>query len=418
MERVEAEIRRLRSIDPSWQPPPDLLGGGEAVDENALWALFAKGDYAAVRARIAELQTQVPSYTPSADLMRQLDLAEASARLVAASDASQWSTVVSIGRSQPELLTCGRTDNVWRTAEALARLGDSAAALSMYKSVIDLCVDQSERVATLQKADAFLTEEQMQSLFASAKARVAGDAAATAEIAEIETQLLAGRGTAPATAAAVATPTTASAGPAPRPIVGGDTRPGSSGGGGGGGGRVIAAYESHDYATCLRLTEGRISTDDALMRAWCLYELARPTEAAAMFARVREESGSPEQVQTATFGTALTLLRRGQITDAIQTARSGGLTEKQQNDVYAEALAQGAVQAYEREDWREVVRLLDTRATLAVERRDLGILHGFALYHLERYSQALELFRALDATLSTPESREGIRVVQNAIIGG
>ncbi len=419
MERVEAEIRRLRSIDPNWQPPADLLGG-PAVDENALWSLFGTGDHAAVRARIAELQRQVPGYTPSPELLRELDLAEARARLLAASEARQWQAVIEIGRSQPDLLTCARVDNVWRTAEAFAETGDTAGAASLYGSLVELCPNQAERIATLQKADAYLSAAQMEALYAAAAAKAVGEAERT-EIAEIRAQLEAGRGSPPARTA----PSATGGAPAPSsPPSSGEARPtrlggpsaSSSGSGGGGGGSVVAAYEGRDYARCLELTRSdRRGLGDTLMRGWCLFELSRPTEAGMMFDIVREQSSDPEQIRDATFGASLALLRRGRISEAVTLARSAELTEQQRQDVYAEALAQGATEAYQREDYFETVRLLEARETIALERRDLSILRGFALYHIRRYAEAQDVFLRLDNALSTPESREGLRVVREAL---
>src|SRR5690554_4408607 len=92
LERLEAEIRRLRAEHPSWQPPEDLFDpqavGG--FDEGPLWQLFAEGRYAEVREAIVELERETPGWTPSDELLRQLDLAEGHLRLQTAAEHDQW----------------------------------------------------------------------------------------------------------------------------------------------------------------------------------------------------------------------------------------------------------------------------------------------------------------------------------------
>jgi tetratricopeptide (TPR) repeat protein len=396
--RVESEIRRLRAIDPSWQPPADLMGGqaGPSVNEQELWDLFGTGRYAEVRTRIAQLQQADPTYTPSADLLRQLDIAEGQQRLGTASETAQWQAVIDQARRQPDLLNCARTDTVWRTAEAFARLQQTASAFDLYRSVIGTCSNLQERVATLQKANAFLSAEQMAQLYALAKQRSGADAGA---IDEVQTSLEAGRRGAqrsPATqrasgpSRAAATQTAA----------------------------ADAAKQSGAYADCLRLTDGSAATGMKLTRAWCLYELARPTEASSLFAAVRSQGRATAEVQDATYGLILATLRRGLIDDAQALIENATLTGQQHREVQGEVLAQLGTAAHQRGDYREALRLFDARDELgAPPRRDLQLLRGFAFYNLRRYREALDVFLAIDRVLSTPDSREGVRIARGGLYG-
>ncbi len=118
---------------------------GPSVNEQELWDLFGSGRYYAdVRARIAQLQQGNPSYTPSSDLLRQLDIAEAQQHLGTASEGAQWQTVIDQARQKPDLLSCARTDTVWRTAEAFARLQQTSSAFDLYRSVIGTCSNLKE----------------------------------------------------------------------------------------------------------------------------------------------------------------------------------------------------------------------------------------------------------------------------------
>jgi hypothetical protein len=45
------------------------------------------------------------------------------------------------------------------------------------------------------------------------------------------------------------------------------------------------------------------------------------------------------------------------------------------------------------------------------------MLRGFALYNLHRYREALDVFLAVDRVLSTPDSREGVRIARGGLTG-
>jgi len=396
--RVESEIRRLRALDPSWQPPADLMAGQAmpSVNEQELWDLFGAGRYAEIRTRITQLQQANPTYTPSADLLRQLDIAEGQQKLGTASQASEWQAVIDQARQQPDLLNCARTDTVWRTAEAFARLQQTASAFDLYRSVVGTCGNLQERVATLQKANAFLSDDQMAQLYALAKQRSGSDAGA---IDQVQTSLEAGR-------------RAARRGPAPRRTPGPDRAAATQAA------AADAAKQSGAYADCLRLTNDSVTTGMKMTRAWCLYELDRPTEASRLFSAVRSEGRATTEVQDATYGLILTTLRRGLVDDAQTLIDGATLTGKQHREVQGEVLAQLGTAANERGDYREALRLLDAREELgAPQRRDLQLLRGFALYNLHRYREALDLFLAVDHVLSTADSREGVRIARGGLYG-
>jgi hypothetical protein len=155
--RVSAEIRLLRASHPDWEPPPDLFSdGGSGLDEQPLWDLMARHDYAGVHARMEEMRRDKPDWQPSNDLAGKLALAEAHDGLARASDAHDWSGVIAAATATPALLTCADVDALWRTAEALARTGDEARAVSAYRYVLSNCPAPELRLATVQKASGLL----------------------------------------------------------------------------------------------------------------------------------------------------------------------------------------------------------------------------------------------------------------------
>lgn len=170
-ERLQQEIARLRALHPGWEPPADPLAQDYVPDGDiiAIWDLFNAGDYPGARAAIAAKQQSDPSFVPSEDLLKSLDLAEAGQRLRNASDAKSYETVISIAANAPELLTCANVDFLWRLAEAFVQRDNIPRALDAYSYVLTNCTDQAERFATMQKAVELLDRADLDPLLALEK---------------------------------------------------------------------------------------------------------------------------------------------------------------------------------------------------------------------------------------------------------
>lgn len=171
VERLEAEIARLRALDPTWEPPKDLFtpqAQTPGVDETPFWKLVSDGKIPQARAAIAEQRRQTPSWQPSAKLLQELDLAEDTARLRQASDARLWQEVTDIAGVRPDAVSCARLDNAWRVAEAYGELKQTDRALAIYRTLVSQCPKAGERRDTLYKASRYLSPEQMRDLAALA----------------------------------------------------------------------------------------------------------------------------------------------------------------------------------------------------------------------------------------------------------
>ncbi|MFD0390283.1 hypothetical protein ACFQ4K_24740 [Tistrella bauzanensis] len=147
----------------------------------------------------------------------------------------------------------------------------------------------------------------------------------------------------------------------------------------------------------------------AMQRAWCLMGLGRPVEAQYAFAQAR--AGGGEQAADAVYGEILALMQSGLTTEAARLIETQPLSAERRTDIEAELLAARAQDAYDAEDYTLAMRLLDSRRQIAPERRDLALMRAWSLYHTSKGSAARALFQRLDNELSTPESREGLRVV-------
>ncbi|MEI2298667.1 cellulose synthase [Ensifer sp. MJa1] len=166
--RLQAEISRLRSLYPDWVPPADPLAVPQNTDValETMWRLYSEGRYAEVRKAIAERQAKEAAWQPPSDLLERLNVAEARARLVNASELKQYETVISVAASTPSLLTCSEVDVLWHVANAFAETKRSERARDAYLYVLKNCENTPERLATVQKAAAVLPYATLQDLLA------------------------------------------------------------------------------------------------------------------------------------------------------------------------------------------------------------------------------------------------------------
>ncbi|WP_018237252.1 tetratricopeptide repeat protein [Ensifer sp. BR816] len=174
--RLQAEISRLRALYPNWTPPDDPLAvpRNKDVQLEAMWQLYSQERYAEVRKAIAERQTKEAGWQPPPDLLERLDVAEARARLVNASDLKQYETVIQVGARTPILLTCSEVDVLWRVAEAFAETNRQTRARDAYLYILKNCDSEPERLATLQKAAAALPYAIVQELLSYERPNASG----------------------------------------------------------------------------------------------------------------------------------------------------------------------------------------------------------------------------------------------------
>ncbi|MDI7862114.1 cellulose synthase [Rhizobiaceae bacterium n13] len=166
--RLQAEISRLRALYPDWTPPEDPMAIPVNADRELerMWQLYSESRYAEVRKAIADRELAESGWTPPADLLDRLSVAEARAQLTNASDLNQYDTVVRIGAETPSLLTCSEVDVLWRVAEAFARTERPGRARDAYLYVLNNCNVPSERLATVQKASTLLPATMVEDLLA------------------------------------------------------------------------------------------------------------------------------------------------------------------------------------------------------------------------------------------------------------
>jgi tetratricopeptide (TPR) repeat protein len=71
-------------------------------------------------------------------------------------------------------------------------------------------------------------------------------------------------------------------------------------------------------------------------------------------------------------------------------------------------LANAAVEQFKNGQYREALATLDKRAAVAKEDQGLGVLRGWALYHLSQYDKARAQFADMDKKRSTRDTQYGL----------
>lgn len=169
LNRLEAEIRRLKALYPNWQPPVDLLdpkAGGGPSDVQPVWDLYGEGRIAEARRAMGRLQASKPGWQPPADLVAALNEAEARQRMINAAANKQWNTVLTIAGQTPSLLVCGRVDVLWLVADAFIATNKPSRASDVYSYILKNCTNTNERRATIGRAVAKLPSAMVTPLFA------------------------------------------------------------------------------------------------------------------------------------------------------------------------------------------------------------------------------------------------------------
>ena len=166
LQRLQAEISRLRSLYPNWTPPANPLAVEDGEDEqlNAMWKAYAEGNYDQVRQMIQARRVEEPDWNPPADLVDRLQIAENRANLLKASEAGDYEKVIDLASQSPSILTCAEINVLWLVGEAFAKTDKLGRAMDDYTYIMKNCEDTKERLATLQKALAVMPYDDMKTL--------------------------------------------------------------------------------------------------------------------------------------------------------------------------------------------------------------------------------------------------------------
>jgi cellulose synthase operon protein C len=364
--RVDAEIARLRTLHPDWQPPRDLFGApspqSSEVDVSGLWAAYDRGDFGAVRSEINALRRINPTWEPPQKLLDLMAAAEVRTALKDAVAKGDWGAAIEVGRRYPRQIapTPELIENLWLVAEAYHRSADDEAAYALYGQVIEESDDAGLRLATLQKALANRDDRRLAALLERERTRSKG-ADEQALLAQIESDFKGGGG----------------GPPGPRSRLGTALPRVSSG-----------EADAQEIAAIAASAFELKHADAAQVLGWHHFDRRDWPEAERWFARSLEWQPGPSAAE----GLARTYVEQRRFAEAEALARTWlgrapGLAK------VIEQVEQQALWAdLERRDPREVLAV--TMRQVAGERADPGalVMHGWALYRLGRPGEAARAF--------------------------
>ena len=428
---VSAEIRRLQAAFPGWMPPADLsqvLQTGPTTEVDAIYAHIASGDLAGARQILTDARAKFPKWIPPADMLSRLDLAESQASFDAAIAAGNAQTALRLATATPSLLRCDRINNTWQVAELQAQTGNSAGALVAYRQILAACTNVPDIVATIEKANAVASTDDLSSLIARARQRFPASAAT---FDALEARMLAGRGimvpgakptnaaaepqpavkpAAVTAAPAAVAPTATVAGPAVAPRIATSNLSRLPRSGDGRLGQARAAAKAGNFRECLARSAKPRSLDIVYERAWCAYELERPLEALAGFTAAAGGGLGGTVTRDARFGMALAYLKRNMTDQASGIAASTDLTPEQRRTVESVILDQRGVRAYQQQNYKDAIAFFDAKEIMDGSlRRDLAIMRAYCFLKLGDRIEAQRRFALLDNELSTAETHAGLQ---------
>ena len=154
----------------------------------------------------------------------------------------------------------------------------------------------------------------------------------------------------------------------------------------------------------------------ALTQGWCLLNADRPREAALAFDQAIQ-GGLGKTREDAAYGKSLAELRANQTDSAVQAANSAQMSPERRNEIGIAVLAQRAQGFYNQGNYRQALAALDQRIAHTTETRDLSMMRGWSLFHLDRTEEAERLFQVLDRQTSTKESRQGLGAIDSRTLG-
>lgn len=165
--RVDAELRRLRSLYPNWQPPADPASLA-APDVDAalqpLWDLFAADKLDELDAALAARKAEDASFQAPTELVDKLAAKRARLTLIAAADRQDYARVIDIAAHAPDLVRPDDLAVSWSLADAYGRAGDAAKALRLDQTILQATADPATRLATVRKAMAVLSPDDLKTL--------------------------------------------------------------------------------------------------------------------------------------------------------------------------------------------------------------------------------------------------------------
>ncbi len=174
-DRVDAELRRLARLDPSWRAPADLYAARRGRDdEGPLWALYQQNRLADIDKALALRQVAEPGWKPSEDLQVKIRTKVLRAKVMALAKAERWHAIVESFRESGIGWAKDDAEALWVIAEAYAHENDCSEAFVVYRQIMSEHDDPAERRATIEFAIRLIPMVMVEKLIAMGHTDVSG----------------------------------------------------------------------------------------------------------------------------------------------------------------------------------------------------------------------------------------------------
>lgn len=334
---------------PTTKPAAKPSATPKQVDERPLWKLLQEKRLTELKRTLAALRKSHPSWTPPAQLLSLIQDEETRRAIRNATQSSDPLVVVRWAHRAPRFFDARHLENRWAWLNALKTLERETELRQVLDATLRMPLSDKERLATLQKAQAWLTPEEHTRLIAQERA-AARSSQELDELAFIQ---------------------------------------------------LGAALQAKDDEAAMRLAspleaEVRRRRDArwAVSFGWLNFRLGELGKSRAWFEQA--VSWSPKDAE-AREGLALTLLGLGQTQEAEGVAKGIAATDPRRKRVLSAILAGQGATAYEAQDLNAALDFLTRAEALAPLPPDTAALRGWTLLGLKRPPQAEKVARALPA---------------------
>ncbi|PWE57859.1 hypothetical protein DEM27_01295 [Metarhizobium album] len=168
-DRVQAEIARLQLKYPGFQVPKNLYLplAQRSVNEQSLWDLYDKNDFAGIDAEIGRLQAAHAGWVPSEDFSSKLERRKQRVTMTTATTAKDWTGVIAAGEGL-DAATEPDIDLLWMLIDAYHATGMKEPLAEVCKGILfrqgDRRFSDDLLATTLQKAAADFSGEEIRAV--------------------------------------------------------------------------------------------------------------------------------------------------------------------------------------------------------------------------------------------------------------
>lgn len=338
-----------------------------APDTRPLWKLFNQHEYDRVEQGIARLQSQYPDWKAPSELLSLLEQKRREQRLEQVIREQDTEALVKLGEQYPEAFSCAAIDKAWALAAARATLGQRESLQPQLQHLVTQCEKEEDRLATLYKAQHWLSREEWEALIALGAATPR-----TARGEALFQQLVYQNGVED----------------------------------------LALAIKQHDNARVDSLFEqlqpeivARKDISQLLLVAWHDFKLERLAAAQDLFATAL---AMEPQNDNARYGLALVFAREQNHEEAITVAQGLPAGDAGRNDLLLNAYLALAKQAYGQQDSQQTLNYLQQAKQAGALPRYASLMEAWSQFGLGNTTQAADVFASLYQAQPDEESAAGV----------